>query len=223
MKSGADTLPDDPVLLKQMLLSAQGKLAQLQEQNALLLQRLFGRKSEQTADPDSPQLPLLNEAEALLDVAPQPAVGDGLSAQGRTEGSLVRPSVWEGWQRWRAWLRHARDSGLAPLQRFAKKPQALYTRHPRQRSFSHAHQPAGGPEQPHQGDQAHGLWFPGLELLLSENQDRLPRESAMNLFIAGLIKSTGDSARLTICSNTASVLEISLMPFFIFLQSKSII
>ncbi|PHN54025.1 hypothetical protein AO268_28410 [Pseudomonas sp. ICMP 8385] len=91
MKSGADTLPDDPVLLKQMLLSAQGKLAQLQEQNALLLQRLFGRKSEQTADPDSPQLPLLNEAEALLDVAPQPAVGDGLSAQGRTEGSLVRP------------------------------------------------------------------------------------------------------------------------------------
>ena len=30
------------------------------------------------------------------------------------------PSVWEGWQRWRAWLRHARDSGLAPLQRFAK-------------------------------------------------------------------------------------------------------
>ena len=73
MKSGADTLPDDPVLLKQMLLSAQGKLAQLQEQSALLLQRLFGRKSEQTADPDSPQLPLLNEAEALLDVAPQAA------------------------------------------------------------------------------------------------------------------------------------------------------
>lgn len=30
------------------------------------------------------------------------------------------PSVWEGWQRWRAWLRQARDSGLAPLQRFAK-------------------------------------------------------------------------------------------------------
>lgn len=23
------------------------------------------------------------------------------------------PSVWEGWQRWRAWLRHARDRGLA--------------------------------------------------------------------------------------------------------------
>ena len=29
------------------------------------------------------------------------------------------PSVREGWRRWRAWLRHARESGLAPLQRFA--------------------------------------------------------------------------------------------------------
>lgn len=30
------------------------------------------------------------------------------------------PSVREGWRRWRDWLRHARDSGLAPLQRFAR-------------------------------------------------------------------------------------------------------
>lgn len=30
------------------------------------------------------------------------------------------PSVRDGWRRWRDWLRHARDSGLAPLQRFAK-------------------------------------------------------------------------------------------------------
>ena len=30
------------------------------------------------------------------------------------------PSVREGWRRWRTWLRHARDSGLAPLQRFAR-------------------------------------------------------------------------------------------------------
>ncbi|MGE6531124.1 IS66 family transposase [Pseudomonas sp. NPDC077382] len=71
MKDGADSLPNDPVLLKQMLLLAQGKVTQLQEQNALLLQRLFGRKSEQTVDPDSPQLSLLNEAEALLDVVPE--------------------------------------------------------------------------------------------------------------------------------------------------------
>jgi transposase len=73
MKSAPDSLPDDPVLLKQMLLAAHGKVAQLQEQNALLLQRLFGRKSEQTPDPDSPQLPLLNEAEALVEAAPESA------------------------------------------------------------------------------------------------------------------------------------------------------
>ena len=30
------------------------------------------------------------------------------------------PCVREGWRRWRSWLRHARDSGLAPLQRFAR-------------------------------------------------------------------------------------------------------
>lgn len=30
------------------------------------------------------------------------------------------PSVLEGWRRWRAWQRHARESGLAPLQQFAR-------------------------------------------------------------------------------------------------------
>ncbi len=30
------------------------------------------------------------------------------------------PSVWEGWRRWRSWLRHAQESGLAPLRRFAR-------------------------------------------------------------------------------------------------------
>lgn len=30
------------------------------------------------------------------------------------------PSVRDGWRRWRTWLRHARDSGLTPLQRFAR-------------------------------------------------------------------------------------------------------
>ena len=33
------------------------------------------------------------------------------------------PSVREGWRRWRAWLRHAQESGLAPLQRFARNLQ----------------------------------------------------------------------------------------------------
>lgn len=31
------------------------------------------------------------------------------------------PSVREGWRRWRVWLRQARESGLAPLHRFARK------------------------------------------------------------------------------------------------------
>ena len=30
------------------------------------------------------------------------------------------PSVWEAGCRWRAWLRHAEESGLEPLQRFAR-------------------------------------------------------------------------------------------------------
>jgi transposase len=78
MISMPETLPDDPVLLKQLLaqmVSArqldQGKIIQLQEQNALLIQRLFGRKSEQTADPDSPQLEIFNEAESLADAMPE--------------------------------------------------------------------------------------------------------------------------------------------------------
>ncbi len=48
-----ENLPDDPVLLKQMLGQMlderqldKGKIVRLEEQNALLLQRLFGRKSE---------------------------------------------------------------------------------------------------------------------------------------------------------------------------------
>lgn len=33
------------------------------------------------------------------------------------------PSVREGWRRWRTWLRHAQESDLAPLQRFARNLQ----------------------------------------------------------------------------------------------------
>ncbi len=36
------------------------------------------------------------------------------------KGIWYAPSVREGWRRWRAWQRHARDSGLQPLQRFAR-------------------------------------------------------------------------------------------------------
>jgi transposase len=63
MISMPESLPNGPILLKQLLLSLHeqvsekdGQILQLREQNALLIQRLFGRKFEQTIDPDSPQL-----------------------------------------------------------------------------------------------------------------------------------------------------------------------
>jgi hypothetical protein len=78
MISVPETLPDDPILLKQLLLTANvqmsekdGQIERLREQNALLIQRLFGRKSEQTADPDSPQLEIFNEAESLAEAEPE--------------------------------------------------------------------------------------------------------------------------------------------------------
>lgn len=65
MISMPDTLPNDPDLLKQMLLQMQSRVSLLQEENTLLRQRLFGRKSEQSVDPQSPQLAMFNEAESL--------------------------------------------------------------------------------------------------------------------------------------------------------------
>ena len=62
-----EDLPDDPQLLKQMLAKMQSRVGFLEEENALLRQRLFGRKSEQTADPATPQLALFNEAESVAE------------------------------------------------------------------------------------------------------------------------------------------------------------
>ncbi|MDP3979621.1 MAG: IS66 family transposase [Pseudomonas sp.] len=87
MISMPETLPDDPEVLKQLLaevLSSAQKLAKdkdgqieyLREQIALLTQRLFGRKSEQTADPDSPQLEIFNEAESLVEVVAEAPVDE---------------------------------------------------------------------------------------------------------------------------------------------------
>ena len=68
MKSGTDNLPDDPVLLKQMLLLAHDKVAQLQEQVTLLRHKLFSPKSERSPEEaGSPQLAMFNEAEELTD------------------------------------------------------------------------------------------------------------------------------------------------------------
>ncbi|WP_339471101.1 IS66 family transposase zinc-finger binding domain-containing protein, partial [Pseudomonas capeferrum] len=78
MISLPDNLPDDPVLLKQMLLEAyEARLREqevneayathivdLKEQIKLLRDRLFNRKSEQTVDPNTPQLAMFNEPES---------------------------------------------------------------------------------------------------------------------------------------------------------------
>ena len=62
-----EDLPDDPQLLKQMLAKMQSRVGFLEEENALLRQRLFRRKSEQTADPATPQLALFNEDESVAE------------------------------------------------------------------------------------------------------------------------------------------------------------
>ena len=83
MISLPDDLPDDPVLLKQMLLevlnrqeevaqSYQAHIVDLKGQIKLLRDRLFGRKSEQTAQPNTPQLALFNEPESES----MPLIGD---------------------------------------------------------------------------------------------------------------------------------------------------
>ena len=71
-----DDLPDDPVLLKQILLAERlahqaidqahhRQIIDLKEQIKLMRDRLFGRKSEQTVDSQTPQLVLFNEAESI--------------------------------------------------------------------------------------------------------------------------------------------------------------
>jgi transposase len=72
MISVPDDLPDDPVLLKQMLVQMlserqvdKDQIVDLKEQIKLWRERFFGRKSEQTVDPQTPQLVLFNEPESL--------------------------------------------------------------------------------------------------------------------------------------------------------------
>ena len=87
-----DTLPDDPVLLKQLLermisgrASDKGKIVHLEEEVALLRQRLFGRKTEQTNDSSTPQLPLFNEAESLAKPVDETSEEE-LAAPGKRRG-----------------------------------------------------------------------------------------------------------------------------------------
>jgi transposase len=83
MNKASSTLPDDPILLKQLLMSASvqmsekdGQIEHLREQIALLTQRLFGRKPEQTFDPDSPQLEIFNETESHAEATPEAQVDE---------------------------------------------------------------------------------------------------------------------------------------------------
>ena len=77
-------LPDDPILLKHLLLLASeqaaakdARIEQLQEQVALLRHKLFSPKSERSPeDADSPQLAMFNEAESLADPATAEAADD---------------------------------------------------------------------------------------------------------------------------------------------------
>lgn len=110
----------------------------------------------------------------------QSTVGHGLCAQGCAEANLVRT------QRMGGLVTLAGLDDPCPAQRpgstptVCPQPTQIRPRHPRQRSFRPAYQCSGGREQPHQGDQADGLWLPGLGLFLPENQGRLPRKGAMN-------------------------------------------
>jgi hypothetical protein len=70
-----ESLPDDPILLKHLLLLASeqaaakdARIEQLQEQVALLRHKLFSPKSERSSeDADSPQLAMFNEVEELIE------------------------------------------------------------------------------------------------------------------------------------------------------------
>ena len=81
MKFGADNLPDDPVLLKALIL-------QLQEENALLRHKLFSPKSERSPeDTDSPQLAMFNEAEELIEaLSAAPAEAEEIVAPVKRRG-----------------------------------------------------------------------------------------------------------------------------------------
>ena len=92
-------LPDDPALLKQlleqMLLEREtnkGRIVHLEEENALLRQRLFGRQSEQT-DPATPQLALFNEAESVVEAIDEDSEEDVVAPTKRRGKRKPLPST----------------------------------------------------------------------------------------------------------------------------------
>jgi transposase len=63
MRLNTDTLPNDVDALKRKLAEYHSENCVLKEENLLLKQRLFGRKSEQLTEQERKQLYLFNEAE----------------------------------------------------------------------------------------------------------------------------------------------------------------
>ncbi len=99
MKTAANTLPNDVSALQQMLHSEHEKsrlLASenrvLQEENQLLKQRLFGRKSEQLTEAQKKQLYLFNEAEDGVEPEAAAAAADvAIPAHTRTKKRGRKP------------------------------------------------------------------------------------------------------------------------------------
>ena len=90
-----ESLPDDPILLKHLLLLASeqaaakdARIEQLQEQVALLRHKLFSPKSERSPeDADSPQLAMFNEVEELIEApAAEPAEAEEVVAPVKRRG-----------------------------------------------------------------------------------------------------------------------------------------
>ena len=90
-----ESLPDDPILLKHLLLLASeqaaakdARIEQLQEQVALLRHKLFSPKSERSPeDADSPQLAMFNEVEELIEApAAEPAEAEEVVAPVKHRG-----------------------------------------------------------------------------------------------------------------------------------------
>ena len=90
-----ESLPDDPILLKHLLLLASeqaaakdARIEQLQEQVALLRHKLFSPKSERSPeDADSPQLAMFNEVEELIEApAAEPVEAEEVVAPVKRRG-----------------------------------------------------------------------------------------------------------------------------------------
>ncbi|MDQ0981325.1 hypothetical protein QFZ45_004503 [Pseudomonas synxantha] len=79
-------------MLKQMLAKMQSRVGFLEEENALLRQRLVGRKSEQAVDPATPQLALFNEAESVVEPIDEAAEEEAVAPTQRRGKRKVLPA-----------------------------------------------------------------------------------------------------------------------------------